>query len=88
MEMIKGTESKQDALVRVEDCLSPLTIEIKSPLEDLYGKSILKAASGELEALNVTTGKVIVEDRQALDFVIRARIKAAVMALREAGGEI
>ena len=65
---------------------SHLRIEIDSPVQGLFGSAIRLAAEVELERLGVTTGTVRINDNQALDFVIRARIKAAVSALRTAGG--
>ncbi len=88
MEKKVGTDAKQDAVVTVSDTAADLQVEIRSPLEDLFGKSLEKAAREELSRLNVRNGTVLIEDNQALDFVIRARIKAAVSILREMGGEI
>ena len=51
-------------------------------------KAIREAAESELTLLKVTNGTVRIDDRQALDFVIQARIQAAVTALRNAGGVI
>ena len=88
MEIKAGTDAKQDAVVTVSDIPVDLQVEIRSPLKDLFGKSLEKAAREELNRLDVRNGTVLIEDNQALDFVIRARIKAAVSMLREVGGEI
>jgi len=88
MERTAGQEVKQDAVVRIADDDGPLTIEVESTVQGLFGRAVRRAAEEELARLTVTTGTVRIEDRQALDFVIRARLRAAVKALREAGGLI
>ena len=88
MEVIAGVAAKQDALVRFSDESSPLQLEIKSVVSGLFGKALRSAAEAELTRQNVTRGRILIEDNQALDFVIRARIQAAVLAMREAGGDV
>ena len=75
-------------MVSITDDPFPLRIEIDSPVQGLFGAAIKLAAEVELERLGVTTGTVRINDNQALDFVIRARIHAAVAALRTAGGTV
>lgn len=88
MERQAGQAVKQDTLVRISDGDAPLTIELESPVLGLFGRAIRRAAEEELARLGVRTGRVRIEDCQALDFVLRARIRAAVKALREEGGRI
>ena len=88
MEKCAGNLTKQDVLVRVSDDTSPLHIEIKSSVSELYGRAHKEVAEGEFKRLNVSNGSVWIEDNQALDFVIRARIRAAVYELRDSGAEI
>ncbi len=86
MECSAGRPEKRDAVVSITDDPSSLRIEIDSPVQGLFGSAMQLAAEVELERLGVTTGTVRIKDNQALDFVIRARIQAAVAALRTAGG--
>ena len=88
MEVSAGTAAKQDASVRVFDESAPLRLEINSVVSGLFGKALRSAAEAELSRMNVTRGRVLIDDHQALDFVIRARIQAAVLAMREAGGDV
>ena len=86
METTTGSTAKQDVLVQILDISVPLTIKITSPLQGLFGRSLERAAREELQTLGVTTGTVVIEDYQALDYVLQSRIKAAVLSLRERGG--
>ncbi len=86
MEITTGSTVKQDVFVRIVDDSTPLAMKITSPLQGLFGRSLESAAREELQALGVTKGTVFIEDCQALDFVLQARIRAAVISLRERGG--
>lgn len=88
MEICAGTPTKQDVVVKITDGSSPLQLSIRSSVQKLYGMAIEKAALEELNRLEVRTGIVVIEDNQALDFVLRARIRAAVMRLRKRGSTL
>lgn len=88
MEISAGLPSKQDVVVKITDNSTPLNLSISSSVQSLFGSAIEKAASGELERMGVVTGNVTIEDNQALDFVIKARIRAAVTILRKRGSSI
>jgi citrate lyase subunit gamma (acyl carrier protein) len=81
-----GTREKLDALVTVSDDAPVLEISIRSPVADLFGSSQRRTITRTLRELVVSRGTVTVEDSQALDCVLKARIKAAVARLRRAGG--
>ncbi len=88
MEVSAGFMTKQDALVRFSDENCTLQLEVRSSVSGLFGKAVRKAAGEELSRLNVINGRVWIEDNHALDFVIRARIQAVVMEMREAGCKV
>lgn len=48
-----------------------------------FGHIIREVAEGMLKELKVQKGKVIIEDKGALDFTIRARIETAVKRSNE-----
>ena len=81
MRATAGTDRKGDALVTIETGKEPISIEITSPVEDLFGRQIASTAEQTAARLGLTTGKLIIRDNQALDFVITARIKAAAARL-------
>jgi citrate lyase subunit beta/citryl-CoA lyase len=53
-------------------------IELQSKVKKLYGNSILKLASNILEYFDIKNSKLLIQDKGALDFVIAARIEAAI----------
>ena len=55
-----------------------LQIEIKSKVQALYGKKIAKLAREILSFFNIENAQLTIEDTGALDFVLAARIEAAI----------
>lgn len=54
-------------------------ITINSEVYKQFGEQITAVVNETLSALNVTQGQIIVEDKGALDCVIRARMQAAIL---------
>ena len=76
---LAGTLESSDVLVRVapheEDRLE---VAISSLVMRQFGQQIRKVAEETLGRLQVTRGRVSIEDKGALDCVLKARIQAAV----------
>lgn len=81
---VAGTLESSDAFVTVEPA-DTLEIELQSVVSRQYGAAIRAAVGQVVEELGVRTGRISVNDRGALDCVIRARVETA---LRRAGGEV
>lgn len=88
MTITTGMSKKHDALVKADDDPVRLELHISSPVGGLFGVALEKAALSELEELGVRQGIIHIVDNHAFDFVIRARIRAAVMSLRAQGGQL
>jgi citrate lyase subunit beta/citryl-CoA lyase len=58
-------------------------IEIKSSIRTLYGDRIEKDCIAELERLGIQNADVLIEDDGALEYVIAARVEAAVVEASE-----
>jgi citrate lyase subunit gamma (acyl carrier protein) len=85
-EAISGTLESSDLLVKVAPSeKGTLEIVIKSKVIKQFGKQIRRVATETLEKLSVTAGSVLIEDKGALDCVIRARVQTAI--LRGCGSE-
>jgi citrate lyase subunit gamma (acyl carrier protein) len=85
-EAVAGTLESSDLLVKVMPATNgTLDIVIQSEVIKQFGKHIRKTVTETLSKLQVSEGSVIVEDKGALDCVIRARVQTAV--LRGAGAE-
>ncbi|MFK5854743.1 MAG: aldolase/citrate lyase family protein [Bacteroidota bacterium] len=55
-----------------------IQIELISKVKALYGKSIVKLANDVLSFFDIENANLIIEDTGALDFVLAARIEAAI----------
>ena len=74
-----GTLESSDVFVTLEPCDSGLEIEIDSVVKNQFGDAIRAAVEDVLKEQNVTSARVSVVDRGALDCVIRARVETAVL---------
>ena len=75
---IAGTLESSDAQIRIAPN-SSLEIELNSSVGKQFGDDILATINEVLAQFNVTDAKIIVEDKGALDCVLRARLKAALL---------
>ena len=82
---VAGTLESSDLLVKVEPNDSSLDIVIQSEVIKQFGKQIRRTVAETLAKLDVDQGTVVIEDKGALDYAIRARVQAAV--LRASGAE-
>ena len=74
-----GTLESSDVFVTLEPCEAGLEIEIDSVVKNQFGDAIRAAVEDVLKEQNVTSARVSVVDRGALDCVIRARVETAVL---------
>ena len=75
---IAGTLESSDAQIRIAPN-SSLEIEVNSSVGKHFGDDILSTINEVLAQFNVTAAKIIVEDKGALDCVLRARLKAVLL---------
>jgi len=77
---VAGTLESSDLLVKVEPSdKGTRDIVIRSEVIKQFGKQIERVVTETLEKLSVSGGSIVVEDKGALDCVIRARVQAAVL---------
>ncbi|MDQ1211201.1 citrate lyase acyl carrier protein [Pantoea anthophila] len=76
---IAGTLESSDLVVKVSPGEEGLDITISSEVFKQFGEQIAAVVKETLAALNVTQGEIIIEDKGALDCVIRARLQAAIL---------
>jgi len=75
----RGDRVRSDCWVRVEPrSRGGLRLEISTKVEAMYGDRVRAFVRKGLKALNVQHAAVTVEDQGALEFVIAARLEAAV----------
>lgn len=75
---LAGTLESSDALIRVTPA-EELEIEINSSVFAQFGDDIQQSVQAVLNELNVTNAHIVVDDKGALDCVLRARLKAALL---------
>jgi citrate lyase subunit gamma (acyl carrier protein) len=80
-----GTATKNDALITISPRdAEGIEVELKSIVKVQFGDQLIAAAKGMAQEMGVTSALIKIEDKGALDYVIRARVEAAV--LRAQGG--
>lgn len=79
-----GTVESNDILITVEPGDDGINIELESPIKKQFGKQMERVIQETLKTLDVTNVNVKAVDKGALDFVISARVKAAVFRASEA----
>lgn len=85
-EAIAGTLESSDLLVKVAPATNgTLDIVIQSEVIKQFGKQIRRTVTDTLSKLEVSEGSVVIEDKGALDCVIRARVQAAVLRSADSG---
>ncbi|PKE31422.1 citrate lyase acyl carrier protein [Rahnella sp. AA] len=77
-EALAGTVESSDLLVKIAPA-SELNVVINSEVIKQFGDQIRRVVNETLEALGVKEGLLIIEDKGALDCVIRARVQSAVL---------
>lgn len=73
-----GTLESSDVQVTVEPSVDGITIELASSVLGRFGRQIKKTVLDTLETLDVTSAKITVVDKGALDCTIKARVQCAV----------
>jgi len=83
---IAGTLESSDLLVKVSPSgTGTREIVVRSEVFKRFGRQITLVVTDTLDKLSVSEGSVVIDDKGALDCVIRARVRAAV--LRGAGAD-
>ena len=78
-----GTLLSNDCFVRLYPGSGEIELEIKSPVMNLFGNQIEKTILDTLHANGVTSCKLYLEDKGALDYTIKARVETAVKRSNE-----
>jgi citrate lyase subunit gamma (acyl carrier protein) len=85
-EAMAGTLESSDLLVKVApNDKGTREIVIKSEVIKQFGRQIKRVVTDTLDECSISAGFIVIEDKGALDCVIRARVQVAV--LRGCGSE-
>ena len=74
-----GTMESSDAYVEVEPCDEGIQVEVESVVKEQFGEDIKRAIQDVLQEQNIDNATVRINDRGALECVIRARVETAVL---------
>ncbi len=80
---VAGTLESSDVYVKAEPC-DKLEVEVESVVYNQFAEEIKKSIMEVVEDLGVTSGKITVNDKGAIDCVIKARVETAI---KRAGGD-
>ena len=78
-ESVAGTVESSDVMVYVAPAASGVSLEVNSSVGKQFDAQIRATVHGGLAQLGVTAVALKLEDRGALDCVLRARLKAALL---------
>lgn len=76
-EAVAGSLESCDCLVMVKP-YETLKVDIESVVMERYGKRIKQIVEDTIRGLGIVKGYFKVQDRGALDYCIRARLKSAI----------
>ena len=74
---VAGTLESSDVYVKVEPC-ERLEIEIESVVYNQFAQQIEQSVREVTRELGVESGKISVNDKGAIDSVIKARVETAI----------
>lgn len=74
-----GTLESSDVYVEITPAESGIEIDLNSVVQAQFGEDILAVVREVLGECGVDKAKLTIQDRGALDCVIRARVETAVM---------
>ncbi|MGN0400397.1 MAG: citrate lyase acyl carrier protein [Blautia sp.] len=75
---VAGTLESSDLFVQIEPDDNDLTLEIDSVVANQHMDAIRAAVLETLKEFEVSSGKIFIKDKGALDCVIRARVETAL----------
>lgn len=72
-----GSLESNDLMIMIEPS-DKLDITLNSVVKEQYDDKILKAINQVLDEEGITKANIVIEDKGALDFTIRARMRTAI----------
>lgn len=82
-EALAGTQESSDLMVKIAPSDGELEIVIHSEVIKQFGDQIRRVVESTLSTMEITQGLIIIEDKGALDCVIKARLQSAILRAAE-----
>ncbi|MBL4828298.1 MAG: citrate lyase acyl carrier protein [Aliivibrio sp.] len=77
---LAGTLESSDILIRIgPNSQNIVTVELHSSVKKQFGEEIEATIRNTLDSMGITQAHVVVDDKGALDCVIKARVQAAAL---------
>ncbi|MDF9867107.1 citrate lyase subunit gamma (acyl carrier protein) [Bacilli bacterium PM5-3] len=80
---IAGTLESNDIMVELFLNDSGRIIELDSPVKAQFGDEIIEVVNGVLDEFKIDNVRVVLKDKGALNFTIKARVKTAIIRGQE-----
>ncbi|MDD2385123.1 MAG: citrate lyase acyl carrier protein [Sulfurospirillaceae bacterium] len=78
-----GTLESSDVFVRVVPSEhAGIEVELESSVSEIYGEAIESLIKATAEAMEANYVRILVQDKGALDYVIKARVQTAILRAR------
>ncbi|MEY8709781.1 citrate lyase acyl carrier protein [Mangrovibacter phragmitis] len=78
-EALAGTMESSDLMVKIAPANGELEIIINSEVIKQFGEQIRRVVTDTLRKVDVREGLIMIDDKGALDCVIRARLQSAIL---------
>ncbi len=75
---VAGTLESSDIYIMIEPCSNGIELEVESVVEGQYGEEVRAVILETLKELDVKNAKLIVNDKGAIDPVIRSRVQTVI----------
>lgn len=75
---IAGTLESNDIMVELFLNDEGRIIELESPVQEQFGDEIISVVNEVLDEYNINAVKLVLNDKGALNYTIRARVKTAI----------
>ncbi len=82
-EALAGTLESSDLMVKIAPANGELEININSEVIKQFGEQIRQVVEETLSKMEVREGLIMIDDKGALDCVIRARLQSAILRAAE-----
>ena len=74
-----GTSESSDVLITVEPLEHGIELQLVSTVEQAFGAAIKESVLDVLSCWSIEACKITIQDKGALDYVIRARTETALL---------
>lgn len=75
---VGNAKQNADCIITIEPRSRGIKLELNSLVKNQYGAQIERAVASELKKQEISAAKITIEDRGAIDPVLRARLECVI----------